>query len=179
MPQIDAGLVQLGVETQGMAKLTRRTDGVVQAVQRVAQRSSGLGIFRPGRRETREHVTGVAEELLAIERTAHGQHQFDVVIEAEILNLAKPGQGPCVLTKTQQGFAHAHHCIFVARINHEGLFKRLPGPRVFFAGEAGVAETDAEFDRFGETQKALFEHLEGPVVVAAVVEQVGLLVVFF
>jgi len=155
--EVDAGLVEVRIKSQGTANLPSGSDLVPQTMQGVAERGRGVRTVRAISGDLREDVTGVRVEALSIERPPHGQHQLHVFVEAHRLHPFEEMQRGLLFTEPEQGLSHSDQRVFMRGVEHQCAFESASGPGVLLTSQAGVAHPYTELDRIRVQREALFQ----------------------
>jgi hypothetical protein len=178
MTKVHTSFMEVCVDSQGTADLPTRSDIITKPVERVAEGRRGFGTVGTPSRRLRKHIPAFAVHGCPIQRPSHGQHELDVVIESERSNLIEEAQRLRSFSETEKGFAEPHQSVFMRGIKHRRTLERVASPSILLPNQSCIPKADVEFYGVRMHTETLFQHLEGPIIVAVIVELVRLLVVF-
>ena len=119
----------------------------------------------------------IVQQVLTKEHAGNLQHQFDVVVVAEVEDPVERPNGRRLLAELEQRLAEAGERVFVVGVEDQRFFETLARPSKLVARQARIPDTNVELDGVGIERQPLAQHAEGVIVVPFVVELVSPLVV--
>ena len=155
MAEVDAGFVEVGIEAERTADLTTGAEFVSEPVQSVAQRRDGLGAIRPPGDGPGEYVARLRIESVPVERTPHRQHEFRIVAEPHLFDLAEVAQGARLLLSDKERAA-LQAKLAKSDGRKQRKAPRAPAPQAATSNAGGFAQLERDYSYSPEGKRDPF-----------------------
>ena len=179
VPEVDPSLKHPGGEPKRPTEMAGGVYLIPQSVEGIPEGCNSLSGVRTGCNQARKNVPGLIKPSIPIKRPPHGEHQFDIVVEAHALDIGEELQGFFLASETKEDLAHPHHCVLMIGLKFQGVMKGTTRPGEFLPSQSGVSQTDVKLYGIRIKGQPFLQRLKRPVQIPVIVELMRMLVILF